>query len=73
MAISLQSFSQDKPAYKIFTGDGKKADYDDIIKEIIKADVVFFGELHDNPIAHWLNLKLQRVFLNKEQESGACI
>ncbi len=60
MAISLLSFSQDKPAYKIFTGDGKKADYDDIIKEITKADVVFFGELHDNPIAHWLELEVTK-------------
>lgn len=60
MAISLQSFSQGKPAYNIFTGNGKKADYDDIIKEILKADVVFFGELHDNPIAHWLELEVTK-------------
>ncbi len=60
MAISLQSFSQGKPAYNIFTGNGKKADYEDIIKEIIKADVVFFGELHDNPIAHWLELEISK-------------
>jgi len=60
MAITLQSFSQDKPAYKIFTGDGKKADYNDIIKAIIKADVVFFGELHDNPVAHWLELEITK-------------
>ena len=60
MAISIQSFSQDKPAYKIFTGDSKRADYNDIIKEIIKADVVFFGELHDNPVAHWLELEVTK-------------
>ena len=59
-AVSFQSFSQGKPAYNIFTGNGKKADYDDIIKEIIKADVVFFGELHDNPIAHWLELEVTK-------------
>jgi uncharacterized iron-regulated protein len=59
-AFSLQSFSQDIPAYKVFTGDGKKADYEDIIKEILKADVIFFGELHDNPIAHWLELEITK-------------
>ena len=72
LAISLQSFSQDKPAYKIFTGEGKKADYDDIIKELVKADVVFFGELHDNPIAHWLELEITKEsFCRKRQKSGS--
>jgi uncharacterized iron-regulated protein len=56
LALSLQSFSQDKPAYKVFTGEGRKADYKDILKEAEKADIIFFGESHDNPIAHWLEL-----------------
>ena len=59
-AFSLQPFSQDIPAYKVFTGEGKKADYEDIIKQAGKADVVFFGEQHDNPIAHWLELQITR-------------
>jgi uncharacterized iron-regulated protein len=60
LAFSLQSFSQDRPAYKIFTEEGRKADYDDIIKQAKKADVIFFGELHDNPVAHWLELELTK-------------
>jgi uncharacterized iron-regulated protein len=60
LALSLQSFSQDKPAYKVFTGEGKKSDYQDILKEVMKADVVFFGELHDNPVAHWLELEITK-------------
>lgn len=58
--MSIQAFSQDKPAYRIFTGEGKKADYEDILKAANKSDVVFFGELHDNPIAHWLELELTK-------------
>jgi len=57
-AATLQA--QDKPAYKVFTGEGKKADYGDILKNALKADVVFFGELHDNPISHWLELELAK-------------
>jgi uncharacterized iron-regulated protein len=69
MALSLQGFSQDKPAYKVFTGEGKKADYDDIIKSAGKADVVFFGELHDNPIAHWLELEVTKsLFAEKGKD-----
>lgn len=57
LGISNSLSAQDKPAYKIFTAEGKKADYGDMIKEIKKADIVFFGELHDDPIAHWLELE----------------
>jgi uncharacterized iron-regulated protein len=60
LTLSLHSFSQDKPAYKVFTGEGKRADYKDIIDAALKADVVFFGELHDNPIAHWLELEITK-------------
>ena len=60
IGISSGLMSQDLPAYRIFTGEGKKADYGDIIKFISKADIVFFGELHDNPIAHWLELEITK-------------
>jgi uncharacterized iron-regulated protein len=58
LSISLQASPHDKPAYKVFTGEGKRTDYKDLLKEIMKADVIFFGELHDNPIAHWLELEI---------------
>jgi uncharacterized iron-regulated protein len=60
LSVSLQSFSQDKPAYKVFNGDGKRADYDDILREVKKADVIFFGESHDNPVAHWLEFEITK-------------
>jgi uncharacterized iron-regulated protein len=69
LALSLSLFSQDKPAYKIFTGEGKKADYKDILKEAMKADVVFFGELHDNPVAHWLELEITKELFAEKGKS----
>ena len=60
LAMALFASAQDKPAYKIYTGTGKKSDYNDIVKEAEKANVVFFGELHDNPVAHWLELELTK-------------
>ena len=57
---------KDKPAYKVFTDEGKKADYGDIIKEVKKADVVFFGELHDNPIAHWMELEITKDLFSEK-------
>jgi uncharacterized iron-regulated protein len=61
--FSSSLFAQDKPAYKIFTGEGKKTDYNDILKAALKTDVVFFGELHDNPVAHWLELEISKDLL----------
>jgi uncharacterized iron-regulated protein len=63
------SAQKDKPAYKVFTGEGKKADYGDILKEATKADVVFFGELHDNPISHWLELELTKDLYTEKGKS----
>lgn len=60
ISLTVTLSGQDKPAYKVFTGEGKKSDYGDIVKEISKSDVVFFGELHDNPIAHWLELEITK-------------
>jgi uncharacterized iron-regulated protein len=60
LLASVSLAAQDKPSYKIYTASGKKADYADIIKAARKADVVFFGELHDNPIAHWLELEITK-------------
>lgn len=58
--ILLLSFLQvtmaQKPAYKIFDSEGRKVTYDKMFMEISASDVVFFGELHNNPIVHWLEL-----------------
>lgn len=48
-----------KPAYQIFTGDkAKSIDFDKMMKGLKDADVVFFGENHNNSICHWLQLQV---------------
>ena len=56
--VTLLSMKEDKPAYRLFRQDGKNASYKDLIKEASGADIVFFGELHDNPICHWLEYEI---------------
>lgn len=59
--VSVPMNGQDDPrAYRIFNHKGRIADYEDILKKAQEADIVFFGELHNNPIAHWLQLELTR-------------
>jgi uncharacterized iron-regulated protein len=60
ICLSINLFGQEKPAYQIYSGDGKKVDYENIVNQVIKSDFVFFGELHDNPIAHWMELELTK-------------
>src|SRR5688572_19359242 len=59
-AIAFSFKGEDKPAYQFFTADGKPTTYAKLLAEAQKADIVLFGELHDNPIAHWLELELTR-------------
>jgi len=61
--------AQQKPAYKIFTGEGKKTDYHEMLKSALRAEVVFFGELHDNPIAHWLELEITRDLYSEKRKN----
>jgi len=58
LSLGLISFRSDRPAYRIFDNEGKNSGYNEMINSISSADVVFFGELHDNPIAHWLEYEV---------------
>ncbi len=53
-------YAQDKPAYIIYNKDGKKVSYGKMIKVLEKQNVVLFGEIHNNPISHWLELNLAK-------------
>ena len=57
-ALMTLAFKSDKPAYLLYDSEGKNVKYEKMIERISNADVVFFGELHDNPISHWLELEI---------------
>jgi len=58
----------DKPAYQIYDAKGKKARYKDLIKDAMDSQVIFFGELHDNPISHWLEFELMKDLYEDKKE-----
>lgn len=60
IALISFSFKGEKKSHEIFTSNGKAATYDDILNAAKGADIVMFGELHDNPIVHWLELQLTK-------------
>lgn len=55
---AVNVFGQGKQVYVIYNAKGEKTVYNDVVSAAQKADLVLFGELHDNPIAHWLELEL---------------
>jgi len=58
VAFSLMAMKADKDAYQIYSVKGKKTSYAKLFKQALEADVILFGELHNNPICHWMQLEL---------------
>ena len=58
--LSVIAMNSDKPAYRIFDSKGEQSDYHELLKKVQNADIVFFGELHNNPICHWLELEITK-------------
>lgn len=67
-ATGIQTFAQGKPAYRIFSKEGGEVSYQDMLQGIEEADVIFFGELHNNPIAHWLELEISQDLYKMQPE-----
>ena len=62
LAFVLMVTAQDKPAYELYKSNGKKAKYENMIKDLAKSDMVFFGEYHTDPISHWMQLEMTKSF-----------
>jgi len=59
------AFSQNKPAYVLYNAKGKKVSYEKMLKTLQQKDVVLFGEFHNNPISHWLQLEVTKDLKQK--------
>lgn len=53
--------AQDLPAYRILDKAGNPATFADVVAASKSNDLIFFGELHNNPISHWLQLELGKA------------
>lgn len=63
---TIISAAQDKKAYQIFDKNGKKTSYEKLLKAGEKAEVVLFGEYHDNSVVHWLQLEFTKDLAEKK-------
>lgn len=52
--------AQEKLPFQIFDKNGRESSYKQMLKASEKADVVLFGEFHNNSIVHWLQLEFTK-------------
>lgn len=67
-AMVLFAFKSDKNAYMIYDAKGRECHYSKLVEQAKEADVVLFGEQHDNPINHWLEQELTKELFNAKKE-----
>lgn len=58
--VTACALSAQKPAYILYDSSGKEIKYKKMVRASQSADVILFGELHNNPIAHWLQYELTK-------------
>ncbi len=68
--VCSAALAQDKPAYAIFTSEGEHSDYGRMIRSLGKADIIFIGETHNCPVAHWLEYEITS---NLYQKNGFAV
>jgi uncharacterized iron-regulated protein len=69
LAFLTMAFKADKPAYKLYNDKGKESSYEKLIKDASEADIVFYGELHNDPVSHWLELEITKDLYKAKGEN----
>ena len=72
LSLTTVAFTGDRPAYRLFDATGQPADYDQMLAELAQADVVLFGEQHNDVLAHWLELQVTKD-LQKIKKPGQLV
>lgn len=58
-------FSQFFEAYKLFDGNGNAVNVTQMLSELEDQEIICFGELHNDPIIHWLQLEVTKALSEK--------
>lgn len=66
LLATLALIAQQKPAYILYKANGKKVSYKKMIRLLAEKDIVLFGEFHNNPISHWLELAVSKDLSEKK-------
>jgi uncharacterized iron-regulated protein len=58
----------DKPACRLYDRTGVETSYGAMLDHLATSDVVLFGELHINPIVHWLQFEVTIDLFTRERQ-----
>lgn len=58
--IDFAEVGTEKPAYLLYNKDGDVIEYSTLLEQAQANDLIFFGELHNSAVAHWLQNELAR-------------
>lgn len=67
--IAHTSHTQHAKAYQLFDKNGQPSDFPAMTESSTTAQIILFGELHNNPISHWLQLELTKSLHAKKGEA----
>ncbi|EOZ95143.1 hypothetical protein A33Q_3348 [Indibacter alkaliphilus LW1] len=63
--LTLPAFCQFE-IYKVFDKNSNEVSFETLAKEAKNFELIFFGELHNNGVAHWLQLQLFKYLYEQE-------
>lgn len=66
-ALCSPSLLYSQQAYAVFNDKGKEVSVEKMLKETRDADVIIFGELHNNPICHWMELEILNYLSDQDR------
>ena len=66
IVIAQYATAQNTAPFQIYNKNGQKVSTKKFLKSLEPSEIILFGELHDNPIAHWLQLKTAQHMLSKD-------
>lgn len=52
---------------EFYDARGKSLDFSEVVDRMEKADVVLFGEQHDHPVIHWIQLRSAKALLPRTE------
>lgn len=65
------TFGQNPAAYSWFGHSGKTTSWPKVVSACADADIILFGEQHDDAIAHWFQLLLLKELTNRDSTKAA--
>lgn len=67
MGIIATQAQKAPEAYRLYDAKGKEVSYDKMIKAVAASDVVFFGEIHNCVMSHWMEMKVLEALAEKNK------